>query len=75
MNVDANHDEHEKVSFSAMHPTVLHPVVIDDTCIDSFGTGSILIDFFPLVTFIGNRTKLLDILLRFDMKYSSIRRF
>lgn len=72
MDVDSNHDKHEKVSFSAMYFVVFHVVVIDDASIDSFGTRSILIDFFSLIAFIGNRTKQLDIILEFDVEHSSI---
>lgn len=72
MDVDSNHGKHEKVSFSAMHLAVFHAVVIDDARIDSFGAGSVFIDFFPLIAFVRNGTKELDIILGFDVEHSSI---
>lgn len=47
MNIDANHDECEKISFSAMYLAVFHSVVIDDASSDCFCAGSILIDSNP----------------------------
>ena len=52
MVVDADHDEIEKVSFSSMHLAIFHYVVIEDMVTDSFGVGSVLVDFIPSIVVI-----------------------
>lgn len=44
MDIDVNHDEIEKVSYSSMHLAILHPVAIDNITIDLFSAFFVFVN-------------------------------
>ena len=56
MNVDAYYENKEKKLRSVSDHHLMQTIVIQDSIVDSFCTGSVFVYLFPFIGFIWDRT-------------------